>query len=251
MLERVAVVDRRVERRRQQVVRGRHRVEVAVEVEVDVLHRHDLRVAAAGAAALDAEDRAHRRLAQAEHHLLADLAEALRQRDAGRRLAFAGLGRRDRGGDHELAVRALGEAVQDRQRRPCPVRAVRPELLGLDARRRGDLRRSGAADAAWAISSPDSMCERSLGRRAHRTLAQGGPRPRIAARGCDCRSGLAQEPILEAMAAPEQVRRNVTPVRVVALRGGRRGRNGLTRSPPRSRWRSARRAPARTRSGSR
>ena len=35
-------------------------------MEVEILHRHDLRVAAAGRASLDAEDRAERRLAQAE-----------------------------------------------------------------------------------------------------------------------------------------------------------------------------------------
>jgi hypothetical protein len=56
-VERVPVVDRRVERSGEQVVRRRDRVEVAVEVEVDLLHRNDLRVAAAGSAALDAEHR--------------------------------------------------------------------------------------------------------------------------------------------------------------------------------------------------
>ena len=72
--ERVAVQDVRVEHRGEQVVRGADRVDVAGEVEVEVLHRHDLRVAAARRAALDPEDRAERRLAQAEHGLLADLA---------------------------------------------------------------------------------------------------------------------------------------------------------------------------------
>ena len=60
-VERVAVMEGRVEGRREQVVRGGHRVEVAVEVEVDLLHRDDLRVAAAGAAALDPEHGTHRR----------------------------------------------------------------------------------------------------------------------------------------------------------------------------------------------
>ena len=45
-----------IDERREQVVRGRDRVHVAGEVKVDVLHRHDLRVAAAGGASLDAED---------------------------------------------------------------------------------------------------------------------------------------------------------------------------------------------------
>jgi hypothetical protein len=53
-------------RRRQQVVRQRNGVEVAGEVQVDVLHRHHLRVAAAGRAALHAEHRAQRGLAQAD-----------------------------------------------------------------------------------------------------------------------------------------------------------------------------------------
>ena len=139
-LERVAVVDRRVERGRQQVVRRGDRVEVAVQVEVDLFHRDDLGVAAAGAAALDPEDRPHRRFAQGEDHVLADRAEALGERDGGRGLALAGLRRRDRRRDHELAVRAVGEAVQDRQRHLGSRRAVRAELLGLDPGVGRDLR---------------------------------------------------------------------------------------------------------------
>ena len=48
----------RVDERREEVVRRGDRVHVAREVEIDVLHRHDLRIAAAGGPALDAEDRA-------------------------------------------------------------------------------------------------------------------------------------------------------------------------------------------------
>ena len=73
---RVAVMEMRVDQRREQVVRRRDRVQVAREVEVQVLHRDDLRVAAAGRAALDAEDRAERRLAEAEHRLAAELRRA-------------------------------------------------------------------------------------------------------------------------------------------------------------------------------
>ena len=71
-LVRVAVQDRGVEHRREQVVGGADRVDVAGEVEVEVLHRHDLGHAAAGRAALDAEHRAERRLAQAGDRALAD-----------------------------------------------------------------------------------------------------------------------------------------------------------------------------------
>ena len=73
---RVAVVEVRVDERGEQIVRGRDRVQVAGEVEVQVLHRDDLRVAAARGAALHAEDGAERRLAQAEHRLAPELRRA-------------------------------------------------------------------------------------------------------------------------------------------------------------------------------
>ena len=57
-VQRVAVQDRGVEHRREQVVGRADRVDVAGEVQVEVLHRHDLGHAAAGGAALDAEHRA-------------------------------------------------------------------------------------------------------------------------------------------------------------------------------------------------
>ena len=47
------------------------------EVQVDVLHRYDLGVAAAGRAALDAEHGAEARLAQGDHGVLAYLAQAV------------------------------------------------------------------------------------------------------------------------------------------------------------------------------
>ncbi len=64
-VERVAVVEVVVEEARGEVVRGADGVDVAGEVEVEVLHGDDLAVAAAGGAALDAEDRAQRGLADA------------------------------------------------------------------------------------------------------------------------------------------------------------------------------------------
>ena len=62
--EGVAPVDVVVDHRGEQIVGARDRVEVAGEVQVDIFHRHDLGVAAAGRAALHAEARAERRLAQ-------------------------------------------------------------------------------------------------------------------------------------------------------------------------------------------
>jgi hypothetical protein len=121
-------------------------VEVAVEMEVDVLHRDDLRVTAPGAAALDAEHGSHRRFAQAEQHVLADLPHALRERDRGRRLALAGLRRRDRRRDDQLAVGPVGQQVQDRE---VDLRAVPAEgfehVVG-DPGRRGSEVGDGSQD---------------------------------------------------------------------------------------------------------
>ena len=61
-----------VEERRRKVVGRADRVDVAGEVEVEVLHRDDLAVAAAGSAALDAEDGAERWLTDADRRLVPD-----------------------------------------------------------------------------------------------------------------------------------------------------------------------------------
>ena len=77
--EAVAPVDVIVDQRRKQIVRRRDGVEVAGEMQVDVFHRHDLGIAAAGRAALHAEAWPERGLAKAAHGLLADAIEAVRR----------------------------------------------------------------------------------------------------------------------------------------------------------------------------
>ena len=86
----VAVMDVVVDQRRQQVVREPDGAEIAGEVQVDVLHRHDLGEAAAGRAALHAEHGPEARLAQADDGLLADLVQRIAEADGGRGLALAG-----------------------------------------------------------------------------------------------------------------------------------------------------------------
>ena len=138
--ELVAVEQMGLEHGGEQVVRGADGMDVAGEVEVHVLHRHDLRVAGAGCSALDPEHRAERRLAQAEHRLAADRAQALRQRDRGGRLPLAELRRRDRGHADELRVGPVGEPVEHREGDLGLVPAVGIELVGLEPCRRRDLR---------------------------------------------------------------------------------------------------------------
>ncbi len=136
--ERVAVEDVRLEHRREQVVGGADGVDVAGEVEVEVLHRHDLRVAATRGATLDPEDRAERRLTQTEHGSLADLAQALRERDRRRRLAFARFRRRDGRHADELRVLLRGQPVEHGQPHLRLVVPVELDLVSLqpDVRRK-------------------------------------------------------------------------------------------------------------------
>ena len=83
------VVHARVERRRTEVVGSGYRVDVARQVKIEIGHGHDLRIAAAGGPALDAEGRAHRGLPDRRYRLFADEAEALREPDGRRGFALA------------------------------------------------------------------------------------------------------------------------------------------------------------------
>ena len=145
----VAVMDVVVQHRRQQIVGQRDGAEVAGEVQVDVLHRHHLRIAAAGRPALDAEHRAQARLAQADHRLLADQVERVAQADGGGGLALARRRRADRGHQDELAVLALGQRVEVVERHLGFVVTVGLEHIVGDAelllRQRGDAAQRGAA----------------------------------------------------------------------------------------------------------
>ena len=87
--ELVAEVQVRIDQRREQVVRRRDGVEVAVEMQIDLVERRQRRLAAAGRAALLSEHRAERRLAQRRHGAVAALDQPLRQTDRRDRLAFA------------------------------------------------------------------------------------------------------------------------------------------------------------------
>src|SRR3954469_13151302 len=104
--ERVLVVKAVVDEGPGQIVRSPDGMDVAGEMEVEVLHRDDLAVPTARGAALDPEDRTERRLADADGCLTADRVEALRQTDRRRRLAFTERGGGDRGHDHVLAARS-------------------------------------------------------------------------------------------------------------------------------------------------
>ena len=102
----VAPVDMIVDQRRQQIVRRRDRMKIAGEMQVDVLHRHHLRITAAGCPALDAETGAKRRLTDADDRLLANAVEPVAKADRGGGLAFTGRRRIDRSHQDQPPVRA-------------------------------------------------------------------------------------------------------------------------------------------------
>src|SRR6266436_3677291 len=90
--------------RRQEMVGRPDGMQIAGEMQIDVLHRHDLSVAAARGPALDAEAGPKRGLAQAQHRLFAEMVERVGEADRGRGLTLARRRRGDRGNQDQLAV---------------------------------------------------------------------------------------------------------------------------------------------------
>ena len=85
-------------------------------MQVDVFHRHDLGVSAAGRAALDAEARPKRRLAQRHDGFLADAVQAVAETDRGRGFAFAGRRRADGRHKDQLAVLVALDLIDEVER---------------------------------------------------------------------------------------------------------------------------------------
>ena len=97
----------------QKVVGSADGMEVAGEVEVDVLHGDDLGIAAACRAALDAEDRAERRLTQCDDSVLANFAQTVGETDGGGCFSFAGRRRSNCSDENEFALfRELFQCVE-------------------------------------------------------------------------------------------------------------------------------------------
>src|SRR6266853_6632338 len=104
-------------------------------MEVELFHRDNLAVAAAGRAAFDAERRSLAGLANAGEHLLAEVrSQALAEPDRGGRLTFTQWGGRDRGHDDVLAVADVLEPVPNGEVHFRLGLAVEFQLLGKNAR---------------------------------------------------------------------------------------------------------------------
>ena len=78
-------------------------MEIAGKVQVDILHRNDLCVTAAGGAALDAEHGSQGGLAQCDRYLFPDPGKTVRKSDCRCGFSLAGRGGRDRGDKHQFS----------------------------------------------------------------------------------------------------------------------------------------------------
>ena len=99
---RVPLLEVVVHHGRQKIVRSRHGVEIARQVQIEVLERHHLAVPAAGRAAFDPEGRPHGRLTDGDGRLLAQAGECLPEADGRGGLALSERGRRN-GRHHDVA----------------------------------------------------------------------------------------------------------------------------------------------------
>ncbi|GFZ51903.1 hypothetical protein JCM24511_09672 [Saitozyma sp. JCM 24511] len=123
----------------EQVVGRGDSVDVAGEMEVELGHRDDLRVATTGGAALDAERRALGRLTNTGNGVLLEVrAKSLSETDGGGRLALAKRRRGDTRHDDVLSVELVLEPVEDRKLDLCLESSVALELVGLDSHLLGD-----------------------------------------------------------------------------------------------------------------
>src|SRR5262245_54758195 len=109
-------------------------MKISCEMEVDVLHRNDLRIAAAGRAAFDAETRTQAWLTQTNDRLFADAIERVPQANSGRGFSLAGRGWRYRRHQNELCIRPRLQLIHIVQRDLGLEVAVKKKITEIDAK---------------------------------------------------------------------------------------------------------------------
>ena len=113
-------------------------MEVAREVQIDLLHRQHLGIAASGSTALDAEAWTERGLTQGDDSLLPDFVQSQGQADADGGLADARLCRADGRHEDEAALAHL-VLVDEPYRHLCHIASVGLYVLGGYAQPGGNL----------------------------------------------------------------------------------------------------------------
>ena len=122
----------------QQVVGSAYCVEVSGEVKVDILHGNDLCIAASGSAALDAEYRSQRGLAQGNDYILAQFLQTIGKAYGSGGLALSGRGGIDGSYKDQLAV-GSGALFKQTIIHLCLVVAVKFQILRVNTGSFGDL----------------------------------------------------------------------------------------------------------------
>src|ERR1043166_5471636 len=125
-----------VEQGSEQGMRARDGVEVAREVEIDVVHRDDLGISPSGGAALHAEHRPEAWLTDAQRDLLAHAAQRLREANGYGAFSLARR-RRVRGRDDDEA--AANWTRRDLDRNLRLVLAIQIEIVAPESQFGGDI----------------------------------------------------------------------------------------------------------------
>ena len=100
----IAVNGVRIDEGRQQILCRGNCMKIAVEMEIDLVARLDLREATPGGTSFHAEDPAKRRFARGQDGLLAHLGESLYQAFSGDSLALAGSSERGCGNENQFSA---------------------------------------------------------------------------------------------------------------------------------------------------
>ncbi len=135
----VAVVNMVVDECRKQVMRKANGSEIAREVQIDIFHRHHLRIPPARRPALQPEDGTQAGFTQADDRFLADLVERITKPDRRGGLALAGRSGAQGRYQNQLAVGPAFQALNIVERDFGLVTAVVLDALGRDAEAGGDV----------------------------------------------------------------------------------------------------------------
>ncbi len=132
--ERVLVPQAGINHGCQQVVGRTYGMDIAGEVEVDVLHRQRLGVSSSAGTSLDAESRPHGGLSHGADGVFPDVPQCLPQAQGHHGLALSQRSGRHCGHQNQFAVRLVAQPVEHRQLHFGHMRAVQTQLVGQNTR---------------------------------------------------------------------------------------------------------------------
>ncbi len=192
--KRIVVVQVVVQARGEEVVGALHRVDVAGEMEVDGVGRHELRLAAARPSTFDAETGTDRGLSQRDDRAPADPGQRLPEPDADRGLAVTGRRGRDGGHHHELAVRCAAPRLEGTQVNLRDIATIENEVSLGEPQAAGDVcdgNRHSGRGSAGRVPGADRRIRRCF---AHAAALRGHEMSRRCPTGAPVSRRLAHRP---------------------------------------------------------